>query len=336
MFRPPCLDDLRSRPALPAVSDGTPSQARIPAIDLARGAALVGMALYHLSWDLAYFRIFPGTFPVDPPMRVFSHVVAGAFLLLVGVSLALAHSAAVNWRGFLRRLAIVGAAAALVTLATYEFAPDEAVFFGILHCIAVASALALWLVRAPPWVALATAALAFSAPFFLVSQSFNSLGFVWLGLSTWTPRTLDWRPLFPWSGFVFLGLGLTCLAPRGLASLPFARWRPVAAPWRALTWAGKHSLAIYLVHQPILFGALLAWTTFTGFDGRLNAETFSTTCQSECRNGGGAEQHCIEACQCVVKGLQNANLAIAMSRDELSDNQREGYSRVVRSCITRQ
>jgi uncharacterized membrane protein len=317
------------------VSDVEPSQTRIPAIDLARGAALVGMAFYHLSWDLAYFRIIPGAFPVDPPMRVFSHVVAGAFLLLVGISLALAHSAAVNWPGFFRRLAIVGAAAALVTLATHEFASDEAIYFGILHCIVVASVLALCLVKAPPWNALVAASLAFAAPLFFVSGWFDPPILVWLGLSTWTPKTLDWRPLFPWSGFVLLGVGLVRLVPQSLASLRLAIWRPVAAPWRALTWAGRHSLAIYLAHQPILFGVLLAWTNFTGFDERLNAETFNTTCQKECRSGGGAEQYCIEACQCVVKGLQGANLAIAMSRDELSDSQHEGFSRVVRSCVAR-
>ena len=315
-------------------AEGLSRGSRIPAIDLARGAALIGMAIYHLSWDLAYFRIIPGAFPIDPPMRLFSHVVAGAFLLLVGVSLALAHSAGVNRPGFLRRLAIVGAAAALVTLATRAFAPGETIYFGILHCIALASVLALLLVRAPTWIALAAAALAFAGPLIFVNPRFDAPTLVWVGLSTWTPTTLDWRPLFPWSGFVFLGLGLTRLAPQSWTSSPLARWRPVAASWRAWTWAGRHSLAIYLVHQPILFGALFAFSTLTGLGDRGDADAFAATCQSECLAGGGAPKICGDACRGVVKGLQSADLLIALSSNALSDSQREVYSRVVRSCTT--
>jgi len=290
------------------------------------------MALYHLSWDLAYFRIIAADFPVDPPMRIFSHGVAGSFLLLVGVSLTLAHSAGINWCGFLRRLAIVGAAAAAVSVATYALEPQQAIFFGILHCIAVASLLALPLVGAPFWAALAAAALAFAAPLFSVSSAFDSPTLVWLGLSTWTPQTLDWRPLFPWSGFVFLGVGLARLASPRITFPALATWRPVAFPWRALSWAGRHSLAIYLVHQPILFGALFAWATFTGLDERLSAEGFVATCQSECEAGGGQPKICSDACQCVVKGLRNADLSIAMRRDDLTEPQREGYSKIVRAC----
>jgi uncharacterized membrane protein len=231
---------------------------RIWAIDAARGAALVGMAIYHLSWDFAYFGIAPRSLPADPPMRLFSHGVAGAFLLLVGVSLALAHASGINWRGFWRRLAIVAGAAALVTLATRAFAPDEAITFGILHCIALASLLALPLLNAPPWAALIAAALTFAAPLLPAGALFDSPALVWLGLSRWIPATLDWRPLFPWAGFVFVGLAAARAACPRLAVSPALQWRPRAALARALAWAGRHSLAIYLAHQPILFGALFA------------------------------------------------------------------------------
>jgi uncharacterized membrane protein len=174
-------------------SEAPPLSRRIWAIDAARGAALAGMAIYHLSWDFAYFGIAPRSLPADPPMRLFSHVVASTFLLLVGVSLALAHSAGINWRGFWRRFAIVAGAAALVTLATRAFAPDEAIYFGILHCIALGGLLALPLISAPPRVALAAAAFTFAAPLLSVSALFDNPALVWLGLSSWIPATLDWR-----------------------------------------------------------------------------------------------------------------------------------------------
>ena len=128
---------------------------RVDAIDCARGLALVGMAIYHLSWDLADFRLAPPWLPFTPQMRLFSHVVASAFLVLVGVSLALAHRKGLNPRAFWRRLAIVAGAAALVTAGSFVFAPSEPITFGILHCIAVASLLAWPFVIAPAWASFA-------------------------------------------------------------------------------------------------------------------------------------------------------------------------------------
>ena len=305
---------------------------RVQAIDWARGAALVGMALYHLSWDLAYFHIIPADFPVDPPMRLFSHVVAGAFLILVGISVTLAHSQGINWPSFLRRLAIVSGAAILVTLATRAFAPNEAIYFGILHCIAVSSVLALPLARAPPWLAVGAAVAAFAAPMLFAGRGLDAHGLAWLGLSAQMPTTLDWRPLFPWSGLVFLGVGAAGLAPRSLYSTPLASSRASSTAGRALAWAGRHSLTIYLVHQPILFGVLFAATTPTGYAQRINTEAFNANCQRECRAGGGFETKCGGACQCVVQGLKAANLAVATTNESLSDAQSEDYSRIVRAC----
>ena len=51
---------------------------RVDAVDCARGLALIGMAAYHLSWDLADFRLAPPMLPFAPPMRLLSHVVASA------------------------------------------------------------------------------------------------------------------------------------------------------------------------------------------------------------------------------------------------------------------
>jgi uncharacterized membrane protein len=313
----------------------TPSP-RIAAIDSARGAALIGMAIYHLSWDLAYFHLAPAYLPMTPPMRLFSHAVAGAFLLLAGASLALAHRGGVRWPAFWRRLAVVGGAAALVTGATYFFAPDETVFFGILHCIAAASLLAAPLMRTGPWRVLAFGAACLVAPVLFANAAFNPPALVWLGLGTVPPHTLDWRPLLPWSGCVFVGLALTRLNFRALIGSPLARWRPSFRLARALSWAGRHSLAIYLIHQPILFAILFAATSLTGAGALQAAAEFAKVCQTECVAGGGAAAVCAPACDCVVKGLQAAGLSRALARDSLDDAQREAYSRIVRACSPRQ
>ena len=83
------------------------------------------MAIYYLSWDLADFRLASPMLPFTPQMRLLSHSVASAFLVLVGVSLALAHHNGLNVRAFWRRLAIVAGAAVLVTASSFVFAPSE-------------------------------------------------------------------------------------------------------------------------------------------------------------------------------------------------------------------
>ena len=188
------------------------SSGRVDAVDCARGIALIGMAIYHLSWDLADFRLAPPMLPFTPQMRLLSHIVASAFLALVGVSLALAHRNGLNLRAFWRRLAIVGGAAALVTAGSFVFAPSEPITFGILHCIAVASLTAAPFVTAPASASLAMGLSAIAAPWLGRSTLFDLPWLLWLGLGEALPNTLDWRPLLPWAGVVFLGLGAARVA----------------------------------------------------------------------------------------------------------------------------
>jgi uncharacterized membrane protein len=190
---------------------------RVDAVYCARGLALIGMAVYHLSWDLADFRLVSLLLPFTPPMRFLSHSVASVFLALVGVSLALAHRSGLNLSAFLRRLMIIGAAAALVTLASLVFAPGEPIFFGILHCIAVASLLAAPFVAVPAWVSLALGMAAIVAPALVHSRLFDPPGLLWLGLGEALPNTVDWRPLLPWAGVVPLA------ASSSLSDLAHAR-----------------------------------------------------------------------------------------------------------------
>jgi uncharacterized membrane protein len=308
---------------------------RIVAIDVARGGALAGMALYHLSWDFAYFHLAPADLPTLPPMRLLSHSVAGTFLLLAGISQALAHQGGFRPRAFWRRLAILGGAAALVSVATSVFAPREAIYFGILHCIAVASLLGGALLSLPVWITFVLSALAFTAPLWVAGSIFDAPALFWLGLGA-TPSTLDWRPLLPWSGFVLLGLALARWLGPHLTASPFADWRPNAAAARGLAWAGRHSLAIYLIHQPILFALLFAATSATGYSAHEEAREFSRTCQRECVAGGGSPELCVAACECVVKGLQEAGIARVIAHGDFNDSEHKKFSQIVRGCYAGQ
>ena len=279
---------------------------RVDGVDCARGLALIGMAAYHLSWDLADFRLAPPMLPFTPPMRLLSHVVASAFLALVGVSLALAHRKGLNLRAFWRRLAIVAGAAALVTAGSYAFAPTEPITFGILHCIAAASLIAAPFVTAPAWASLAIGFVAIAAPFFIRSTLFDPPWLLWLGLGEALPNTLDWRPLLPWAGVVFLGLGAARL-PGVLARLKAQdRWRAESRPARAICLAGRHSLPIYLIHQPILIGLLWALTAWGPLAPKPDMTGFLVSCQRACEARGRAEEECDTGCRCVADAVEHS------------------------------
>jgi uncharacterized membrane protein len=279
---------------------------RVDAVDCARGLALIGMAVYHLSWDLADFHLIREDLPFTPPMRLLSHSVASVFLALVGVSLALAHQNGLNWRAFLRRLAIIGAAAALVTGASLVFAAGAGIFFGILHCIAVASLLAAPFVAAPAWASLAVGLAAIVAPALVHSRLFDPPWFMWLGLGEALPNTVDWRPLLPWAGVVFVGLGVA--RARGvLARLTSPkRWRAASAPWRAICFAGRHSLPIYLVHQPILIGIVYALTAWGGLAPKPDDSAFLAECQRACVVKGREADDCESSCRCVADAIERS------------------------------
>jgi uncharacterized membrane protein len=307
-------------------------RARMAAIDAARGIALGGMVVYHLIWDLAHFGFVAPTAPFAPATRALSHVVAGAFLALVGVSLALAHPHGLRRDAFLRRLALVAGAAALVTAASYAVDPEEPILFGILHCIAAASVIAALFVAAPPGAALAAGALAVAAPFAYSSAAFNAPALVWLGLGTLSPYTLDWRPLLPWAGVVLIGLGLTQAAAARLSGWRWTAWRPAHWPGRATAFAGRQSLIIYLVHQPILFGLLWAIATATGLDERHAREAYIAACPSACVARGGDATICAKACACVADRAEAAGLSLSAARVEVGGELQKRLRDVVETC----
>lgn len=243
-----------------------PQRPRYAALDVARGVAIVAMALYHLTWDLGpdFFAYTTIDAARDLWLVVAARLIAGTFLFIAGVSLVLAHRNGFRARSYFRRLAIIVAAALLVTLVTRLAVPDWYVRFGILHAIAAASMVGVLFIRAPVWLTLAAAAAAFAAPYFLASNSFNQAGWVWLGLSTYVPPMLDYVPLLPWIGPTLLGVALTRLVLQFGLDEKIGRWHPTSFVSRALIVMGRWSLPIYLVHQPLLLGLLYLVTLALG------------------------------------------------------------------------
>ena len=281
------------------MSDQSPR--RRPRLDVLRGIAIVAMIAYHFTWDLGFLGFIKLNIAQTDWGLMIARGIAASFLTVVGLSLALSHSHGFDFGGFWRRLVLIAAAAALVTLGTWFAFPDAMIFMGILHCIALSSVIAALFLRAPVWIILAVAAFAFTLPLFINHMSPWPLGWI-LGLAPFPPRTNDYVPLFPWLGFVLTGLAVgRIVAPsaRGLFSTaPLTH--PVA---QGLARAGRHSLAIYLVHQPLLIGALsAALFVFGPGEEERQASDFDRQCVQACL-AQRDRAACETGCTCVAARL---------------------------------
>lgn len=229
--------------------------ARIPALDAARGFAILNMVAFHFLFDLRMLGVPPGWMSYGPGFAAWARGIAGSFLFLAGLGLWLAHGGGIRWRGFLRRLAILAAAALAVSVATYVALPEAWVRFGILHSIALCSVLCLAVLRLPWWLTAAAAgAILWWGPG-LGFAALDGAAWVWTGLGAVHPPMMDYEPVIPWVAPMMLGVAAGRLGSRTGLWAGMAGWRAGAA----LEWAGRHSLAIYLLHQPVLMGAIMGW-----------------------------------------------------------------------------
>lgn len=232
---------------------------RIEMLDLARGIALIAMATYHFSWDLELFGYLdPGT-ANQGFLKLYARAIAGSFLLIAGFSLVLAQFGGLRLEAFARRILIVAGAAAVITVATWFATPDSYIFFGILHAIATFSLIGLVFLRAPIALIVSAAIVCLALPQVFRSDLFNIQWLSFVGLSTVVPRSNDYVPLFPWFGLFLLGMAAARFSIRAGALDRFAAIRTGEnIVGRGLRACGRHSLAFYLVHQPVLLA--LVWS----------------------------------------------------------------------------
>lgn len=302
-------------------------------IDIARGLAICAMIVYHFSWDLSYLQLIATDIVQDPGWRWFARSIAGSFLFLVGIGLALAHARGFNRVGFLWRLLRIGGSAALITVATYFAFPETYIFFGILHCIAVSSVLALPFLRVPIWLVLAAAAACFIAPFVFTSPSLDAPWLDWLGLGSFEPSANDYVPIFPWFGLVLIGLGVGKMLLVWPGSMDIARWKAVNVPSRGLIWAGRKSLPIYLIHQPLLLALLYGVLQLTGPNPIAQAQPFLSQCEADCTASKANAALCRATCACVATNLRGTPVWWKLLADQLEADDQIQVSRTIQQCL---
>lgn len=282
-----------------------PTRPRLLALDAARGLALIAMATYHFSWDLEFFGyLAPGT-STQGFLRIYARLIASSFLFLAGFSLVLAQYPTLRLAPFLRRLGVIVGAAAAISVATFWFTPDSWIFFGILHSIALASLIGLAFLRLPPLVTLIAAGIAIALPAFLRSPAFDAPWFWFLGLSETLPRSNDYVPLLPWIGALLAGIAVARFMVDG-GRLGWIERLPPGPRW--LRWGGRHSLTVYLLHQPVLIAGLYLGSFVVPPPAADPVASYMQSCEASCAEQGNEKGLCQRFCACTLERLQAENL----------------------------
>ena len=231
---------------------------RFPEIDIARGIAVIMMVVFHIAFDLYFLGIAP--VPVATlPWRLLALSTAGLFLFIVGVSLSISAAHArrtLSGQEFILKYMLRGSGIFLlgigITIVTWVLLPGLFIRFGILHLIGFAVAVSPLYTRYSWQNLIAGSLILLLGP--VVAAIRGNDWLVWLGIHPPAFYSIDYTPVFPWLGVVLLGVFFGgILYPGGMQR------RQLVIPDRVngvIGYLGRHSLAIYLIHQPVILGAI--------------------------------------------------------------------------------
>ncbi len=244
----------------------TPS-VRYSLLDAIRAAAIVNMIAFHLCYNIfCVFGVWE-QFYLHPLVMVWEHLICFTFIIVSGMSINFSR------RGYMRGI-IVNLCGFLITVVTVLFLPEQRIFFGILNLIGCAMLITFTLrqelrrIRPPVGTIV----------FFLIFMLCYGVPYGYFGIFTYPllrlPEALyqyrwlaflgfpdksffsaDYFPLIPWVFLYLSGFELWRWIEQKKRQRVFLRRIPV------LDLIGRHSLLIYMLHQPVLYG--ICWLIFT-------------------------------------------------------------------------
>lgn len=243
---------------------------RLHALDALRGLCLISMTAYHGLWNLVYLFGVDLPWYRGTPGHVWQQSICWTFIILSGFCWQMG-------RKHLKRGAMVFGGGILVSLVTHLLMPASQITFGILTCTGSCVLLMILLDKVLKKV---PAVLGVLVSFCLFLLTFNcdrgSLGFghfvlmelpdtlyrnlltTYLGFPMRGFVSADYFPLLPWLFLFISGYFLySLLHSRGLDVKLFAKGR-----FPVLNFLGRHSLMVYLLHQPVVYGLCMAWYYF--------------------------------------------------------------------------
>lgn len=211
--------------------------------DALRGMAVIWMIIFHLAYDMKTLQFVDWDFN-SGFWYGFPRVIAFTFLFCVGISLNLSHTPQVRWHSLGKRSFKLFVSALIISVVTYVMFPTQWIYFGTLHCILVGSILGALLVNHRPWAWAILVAI-------LIGQYLLNYDIKWVSSILQRP-SMDFIPIYPWFWAILAGMliGPHLSKIRQLQQLPDIKF---------LTLLGRHSLKIYLLHQPLIFGSLIVF-----------------------------------------------------------------------------
>jgi len=246
---------------------------RILFLDILRGLAVLNMVTYHLLYDLVYIFGIPVSWFSIRKCFVWEQFICFTFILIAGISFHLSRR---PWRNGLK----LWGCALILTAVTLLVIPEEMIAFGILHFLG--SAVLLTWVCGPFLEKIpAAAGFAVSLLLFVVIRHIpeGRLGIVslwewklpvelyskpflfWAGFPAPQFFSADYFPVLPWILLFWVGYFGGSRWIRGSERLRKRTALPETPLYRildrSLGWVGRKSIWIYMLHQPVIYGALL-------------------------------------------------------------------------------
>lgn len=229
---------------------------RIYELDVLRGFAIFLMMIFHFSYDLMIFRFVEIDFLNDPFWLSFRVVIVTMFLSVVGMGLYITYHKEVLFNKLLRRSIILFLASIAISLGTFFMFPTQWIFFGIIHFILVASIVGVLFVKIP-FTAFILGIIIIILSFF----DYINLNFLMSfsrEMFNLPYQSMDLVTFFPWIGVVLIGIYLQY---QNLYGFKFKN----SIIKNIFAYMVKHSLLIYMIHQPILYSLVMGYFTINSF-----------------------------------------------------------------------
>ena len=231
--------------------------------DILRGISVISMLFYHTLWDLVHIFDVRIPFFRTEAAYIWQQSIRWSFILLSGFCWSFGK------KKFKRAMSVL-ISSVLVSIGSAIAMPNNYILFGVLSLIGSGMLFLIPLSRVftkmNPFIGCAICILLFFITINIESGSLSLFGVEllrlprslyanlftsYLGLPPSSFSSTDYVPLFPWL-FLYFGGYFVYLIFSRCDILKYLSAFNIGF----LEWFGKHSLIIYLVHQPIIYGVL--------------------------------------------------------------------------------